>query len=117
MVTQTRVLQRVGNLAGLREGRILRRDVGGSEILLIKKGRHVYAIGSCCGRGCASLADGIVEGFFIRCPWYHEYYDIRTGRPVGPSCCKSGIRVYGTKVDEKSGDVFVDLDTAGNRCR
>lgn len=112
MTAQTKVLHKVGNMRDMREGRITRVRIGGRTILLIRKGDDIYAIDSSCGKGCMSLSHGILEGFFIRCPWYHEYYDIRTGKPVGSACCGSGIKVYETRISETTGDIFLYLDSS-----
>lgn len=102
-------MHRVANLGTLKERKLVRARFEGKPILLVRIMNNVFALESRCGEGCKSLASGIVEGFYIRCPWYHEYYDIRTGEPLGVLQCKSGIKTYKTKVDEKTGDVFVYL--------
>src|SRR5579885_135071 len=110
MATQGKVLRRIGNIRDIDDDKISRVEVEGRSIILVRKGKYVDAIDSVCGEGCKSLCDGILEGFFIRCPWYHEYYDIRTGKPLGVSHCKSSIRVYENRVNETNGDIFVYID-------
>ncbi|MGI0086426.1 MAG: Rieske (2Fe-2S) protein [Nitrosotalea sp.] len=83
MTAQEKVLCRVGNMRDIRDGKITRVDVEGKSILLIKKGSEIYAIGLVCGEGCGPLYEGMLEGFCIRCPWYHKYYDIHAGKPLG----------------------------------
>lgn len=46
----------------------------------------------------------------MRCPWYHEYYDVRIGKPLGAVHCKLGIKRYEIRVNEINGDVFLDIE-------
>ncbi len=110
MTVQEMVLRRVGNIRDINEGEISRVEVEGKSILIIKKENKVFAIDSVCGEGCGPLDDGILEGFFIRCPWYHEYYDIRTGKPIGVKHCQTGIKRYETRVNETNGDIFLYVE-------
>ncbi len=107
---QEKVLRRVGNIQDIIEGEISKVEVEGRSVLLIKKESKIYAIDSTCGEGCGPLDNGILEGFCIRCPWYHEYYDIRTGKPLGVAHCKLGIKIYEIKINEKNGDIFLDIE-------
>src|SRR5574340_460876 len=107
MAVREKTLHRVGNIRDIEDGAIFKVEVENKSILLIRKGPDVYAIDTVCGEGCRSLCDGVLEGFFIRCPWFHEYYDIRTGKPLGVSDCKSRITGYESRVSETNGDVFV----------
>lgn len=110
MMIQGEKLHLVGNTRDIGEGKISRVKVEGRQILVIKKEDEVYAIGPVCGEGCGPLCDGTLEGFCIRCPWYHEYYDIRNGRPLGVAHCKTGIKTYKTRVSKKNGDIFLEVN-------
>ncbi|MDE1816853.1 MAG: Rieske 2Fe-2S domain-containing protein, partial [Thaumarchaeota archaeon] len=110
MMSKEKVLRRVGNIRNINEGEISRVEIEDKSILLIKKESKVFAIDSVCGEGCGPLDDGMLEGFYIRCPWYHEYYDIRNGRPLGAAHCRSGIKTYEIRVNETNGDIFAYME-------
>ena len=110
MMSKERILRRVGNIRDVDEGKVSRVEVEGKSVLLIKKGREVFAIDPLCGEGCGPLDDGVLEGFCIRCPWYHEYYDIRTGKSLGVAHCSSGIKTYETRVSVTNGDIFLYVE-------
>lgn len=107
---QEKILRRIGNVRDIDDGAITKVEIEGKSILLIKRASEVYAIDSICGEGCGPLDDGVLEGFCIRCPWYHEYYDIRTGKPLGVAHCKSGIKRYETRVNKTNGDIFLYIE-------
>ncbi len=110
VMIREKILRRVGNVRDIMEDEIFKTDVEGKSVLLIKKGNEIYAIDSVCGEGCGPLDNGVLEGFCMRCPWYHEYYDIRTGKPLGVEHCKSNIKTYETRVNETNGDIFLYME-------
>ena len=112
MMKHGKVLRRVGNIRDIDKENITSVEIEGKSVLLIKKGDEVFAIDSVCGEGCGPLDDGMLERFHIRCPWYHEYYDIRTGKPLGVTHCRSGIKTYETRVNETNGDIFVYMEVS-----
>lgn len=60
-------------------GATLLGHVGDQEVLLVRSGNDIFAIDAHCSHYHGPLADGLVEGETIRCPWHHACFDIRTG--------------------------------------
>ncbi len=57
-----------------------------------------HATDNLCTHGDASLAEGVVDGDTIMCPFHGGTFDIRTGEPTGPPCV-TPLRTYRVTVE------------------
>jgi NADPH-dependent 2,4-dienoyl-CoA reductase/sulfur reductase-like enzyme/nitrite reductase/ring-hydroxylating ferredoxin subunit len=58
--------------------------VGDEDVLVVRTQDGIFAIGAHCSHYHGPLAEGLVVGNSVRCPWHHACFDLRTGRVDRP---------------------------------
>jgi nitrite reductase/ring-hydroxylating ferredoxin subunit len=106
---------RLVGAAALARGDLRRLTVGERELVIINHGGAYFALdGRCTHRPEALLAEGIVFGDSVMCPWHGYRYDVRTGRNVHPGTAQP-IACVALRVD--GDDLLVDLGGAAGYSR
>ena len=88
----------------LAEGKLLIGIVGDEEVLLVRQGGAVRAIGAHCTHYHGPLADGLIVGDTIRCPWHHACFSLRTGEAMAAPAL-SPVPCW--QVEERDGKIVV----------
>ena len=70
-------------LSALREGVPLLGHAQGEAVMLVRNGATIHAIGATCTHYSGPLAEGLVVGETVRCPWHHACFSLRTGEALG----------------------------------
>ena len=90
-------------LADLADGRLV-GHVGDEEVLLVRSGHEWFAVGAHCTHYHGPLAEGIVTGETVRCPWHHACFDLRSGEAVRAPAL-SPVECW--KVEQDAGRIVV----------
>lgn len=90
-------------LAQFVDGKLL-GHVGEDEVLLVQSGDTVFAVGAHCTHYHGPLADGLVIGESIRCPWHHACFDLRTGEAT---CAPAFDPIARFNVERRDGKIYV----------
>src|SRR5258707_6994865 len=88
----------------LSDGRMQAGHVGEEAVLLVQRGDDFFAVGATCTHYGGPLAEGLVVGDTVRCPWHHACFGLRTGGAlhapaVSPVACWS--------IEKRDGRIFV----------
>ncbi len=64
------------------DGGVVPGHVNGEAILVARRGGTYFAIGATCTHYGGPLADGLIAGDTVRCPWHHACFSLRTGEAL-----------------------------------
>lgn len=66
-------------LSDLSDGGMLQGHVGKEAVLVARRGEEYFAIGARCTHYGGPLAQGLMVGDTVRCPWHFACFSLRTG--------------------------------------
>lgn len=70
--------------ADLAEGAMRQVEVGPVVILVARVGGKFYAVGGTCPHYGAPLAEGVLSGGRVVCPWHQSHFCVATGKMLEP---------------------------------
>ena len=85
-------------------GATLLGHVGDEDVLLVRSGAEIFAIDAHCSHYHGPLAEGLVVGESVRCPWHHACFDLRTGE-ASRAPALNPLSVW--KVEHEGNRIFV----------
>ncbi|MGH6818716.1 MAG: FAD-dependent oxidoreductase [Methylovirgula sp.] len=91
-------------LAALTDGTKLLGHVGEEPVLLARSGEEIFAVGALCTHYQGPLAEGILVGATVRCPWHHACFSLRSGEAVRAPALD---RVARWRVERRDGKIYV----------
>ncbi|HET8774831.1 MAG TPA: FAD-dependent oxidoreductase [Thermoanaerobaculia bacterium] len=90
------------------DGGMIAGRVGDEAVLLARKGEDFFALDAHCTHYHGPLAEGLIVGDTLRCPWHHACFELRTGSALGAPAMRP-LKVYSTV---REGDVVRVLPDA-----
>src|SRR5947209_4261820 len=98
-------------LRDIPEAGLLAGHVDGEPVLLSRSGGAVHAVSGACTHYGAPLAEGLVVGETIRCPWHHACFSLRTGEALHAPALSS-VACWLTEVGDGKVRVRTKLERA-----
>lgn len=88
----------------LADGSMLVGQVGDEQVLLVRRGREVFAIGATCTHYGGPLGEGLLLEDTVHCPWHHACFSLRTGEALGAPALNASSC---WRIDQRDGRIFV----------
>ena len=98
-------LVRIGSKAEIGPGRCRAIEVEGKTLALYNVDGRFHATDNACLHQGGPLADGVLDGATIMCPWHGWQYDVTTGECL----FNRAVRVATYRVRVEGDDVLVEL--------
>ncbi|MGA9036904.1 MAG: FAD-dependent oxidoreductase, partial [Pseudolabrys sp.] len=90
--------------ADLAEGAMLTGHVGDDEVMLARQGGKLFAVSAHCTHYHGPLAEGLLVGETVRCPWHHARFSLQTGEAVAAPAL-SPLTCW--QIEERDGTIVV----------
>ena len=91
------------------DGGMLAGHADGEAVLLARRGGAWFAIAAHCSHYSGPLAEGLMVGDTVRCPWHHACFNLRTGQPLRPPALND---LPTWEVEQRGDRVFVGAKRA-----
>lgn len=69
-------------LESIADNAILLGHAQGQPVILVRRADELFAVGATCTHYGGPLAEGLLVGDTLRCPWHHAAFCLRTGEAV-----------------------------------
>jgi len=97
--------------ADVPDGGVIRVDVDGLDVAVVRNGDDIYAIEDECSHAAVALSEGEVDGCEIECWMHGSRFDLRTGKALGPPATEP-VPVFPVRVD--GDDIYIDIESPLN---
>jgi NADPH-dependent 2,4-dienoyl-CoA reductase/sulfur reductase-like enzyme/nitrite reductase/ring-hydroxylating ferredoxin subunit len=91
-------------LAEIADGSMLLGHALGEPVLVARQGAEFFAIGAVCTHYRGPLAEGLLVGDTVRCPWHHACFSFRTGEALRAPALDPVAR---WRVEQRDGHLYV----------
>src|SRR5690242_7643830 len=90
--------------SSLPDGSKMTGHIGDDELLLARQNGKLFALSAYCTHYHGPLADGLLVGATVRCPWHHAHFSLETGEAIAAPAL-SPLTCW--QVEERDGNIFV----------
>lgn len=90
--------KKVASANDIPAGEMLVVEVDGEEVAIANVGGEFFAFSNSCTHRGGPLADGILTGDVVECPFHAGQFNVRTGAVVAPPP-SDPVQTYAVRVD------------------
>ncbi len=95
-------------LTALADGAMVLGHADGEPVLAARRGDELFAVGALCTHYSGPLAEGLMVGDTVRCPWHHACFSLRSGEALRAPALNPIAR---WSVERRDGRLFVGEKT------
>ena len=88
-------------------------EAAGQIIAVFNVGGNYYAIENTCPHRGGPLAEGMMAGEEVICPWHGSRFDVKTGSVLTPPA-RQGVRSFPVRISGDHVEVEVDLQSGAS---
>ena len=88
-------------------------EAAGQIIAVFNVGGNYYAIENTCPHRGGPLAEGMMAGEEVICPWHGSRFDVKTGSVLTPPA-RQGVRSFPVRISGDDVEVEVDLPSGAS---
>lgn len=104
----------VANVNDLRDGEMQQVSIGETDVLLARLDGKYYAVGAYCTHYQAPLAEGVLSGNHVVCPWHNACFNLITGDQQEPPGLDS-LPHYQVRIEDENVIVSIPEEATGLR--
>jgi NADPH-dependent 2,4-dienoyl-CoA reductase/sulfur reductase-like enzyme/nitrite reductase/ring-hydroxylating ferredoxin subunit len=97
----------VARLADFPDGSMRQVQIGATKVLVVRRGDDVFAMDGACPHAGGTLAEGVLAGDRVICPWHKAAFHIASGACLEPPAVDD-LRHY--PVGIRDGEILVTLE-------
>ncbi len=98
------------NAKDLKEDSPIESEINGKKYAVFMHQGKIHVLGGTCTHEGGPLYDGSIDGREIICPWHSAAFNINTGKvSENTPWATEDIVSYKARLDEPSGDVFIEM--------
>lgn len=98
--------KRALSLKDMDSAKIMKVDLGGNDIMIIRLGDNYHALDATCTHEDADLSRGILMGNAVVCPLHLSRFNLETGAVESPPATEP-LKKYNVKIED--GYIYVEV--------
>lgn len=96
---------KLGSKENIAPGKGKEFTVNGKAVAVFNVNGNYYATEALCRHQDGPLADGILQGEIVECPWHFWHYNVKSGELLD---YLKGVKLITYSVEVRNNDIYID---------